>query len=344
MNNLQKKRSGILAAGNWIVDHMKVVDSYPEEQALSNIKSESLSNGGSPYNLLKNLAKLGATFPLRGIGLVGADAYGDQIRRDCRELGIDTSRIRSSSQASTSYTDVMVVESTGRRTFFHFRGANTLLGVSHFDFSGAGEKIFHLGYLLLLDTLDHVNENGMSGAGEVFRKASEAGLKVSADLVSEDSDRFHRVVCPSLPFIDYLFLNEFEAARSTGVDLRGDDPEYVDLDKAASIILDMGVKEWVFIHFPAGVFAKHKDGSIITHGSVLIPKQKIVSTLGAGDALASGVLFGLHENWDVDDAIRLGIWSAAFCLQQLGCSTGILHHTEYAKYETIYSMRPAPGS
>lgn len=32
-------------------------------------------------------------------------------------------------------TDVMTVESTGERTFFHHRGANAELGSEHFDFS-----------------------------------------------------------------------------------------------------------------------------------------------------------------------------------------------------------------
>lgn len=342
MHAPHNRRSGIVAAGNWIVDHMKVVDFYPEEQALANIRSESFSNGGSPYNILKNLSKLGATFPLRGIGLVGADTYGDEIRRDCKAHGIDTRDIGSSLQAMTSHTDVMVVESTGRRTFFHYRGANALLDVEHFDFANAPEKIFHLGYLLLLDSLDRVH-GGESGAARVFKNASDAGLKVSADLVSEDSDRFTQVVFPCLPYIDYLFMNEFEAGRSTGIPLHGDSPDYDKLDQAAGILLGMGVREWVFIHFPAGVFAKNREGDIVTYGSVLLPREKVVSTLGAGDALAAGVLFGLHENWGIDDAIRLGVWSAAFCLQQLGCSTGVLHHSEYAKFQPVYSLRPAPG-
>ena len=45
------KREGILAAGNWIVDHIKVVDTYPDQDALSFIYEHSKSNGGGPYNL-----------------------------------------------------------------------------------------------------------------------------------------------------------------------------------------------------------------------------------------------------------------------------------------------------
>ena len=66
------RRQGILAGGNWIVDNLKVVDTYPQQDALANILSETIGNGGSPFNVLVDLARLGASFPLAGIGLVGA--------------------------------------------------------------------------------------------------------------------------------------------------------------------------------------------------------------------------------------------------------------------------------
>jgi len=57
-------RSGILAGGNWIVDHTKIIDVYPAQHALANILAEISSNGGGPYNVLKDLVRLQAPFPL----------------------------------------------------------------------------------------------------------------------------------------------------------------------------------------------------------------------------------------------------------------------------------------
>ena len=67
-------RAGILAGGNWIVDRAKFIDTYPCQDALASILLEAAANGGSPFNLLVDLAKLGARFPLWGVGLIGADA------------------------------------------------------------------------------------------------------------------------------------------------------------------------------------------------------------------------------------------------------------------------------
>ena len=74
-----KPRSGILAGGNWIVDKLKLIDTYPQQDALANILAESIGNGGSPFNILMDLAGLGAQFPLAGVGLIGADADGEWI-------------------------------------------------------------------------------------------------------------------------------------------------------------------------------------------------------------------------------------------------------------------------
>lgn len=102
-------RSGILAGGNWIVDKLKFVDVYPQQDALANILLESVCNGGSPFNILVDLAKLGAPFPLAGVGLIGTDADGEWIINQCAANHINTGQLRAHPGARTSYTDVMVV-------------------------------------------------------------------------------------------------------------------------------------------------------------------------------------------------------------------------------------------
>ncbi len=147
-------RRGLLAAGNWIVDFTKIVDVFPAQDALANILAESRGNGGSPYNVLVDLARLKAPFPLEAAGLVGEDRDGEEIRRDCAAHGINATQLHVTAEAHTSYTDVILVKDTGRRTFFHQRGANARFGPEHVDFAKSRAKIFHLGYLLLLDRLD----------------------------------------------------------------------------------------------------------------------------------------------------------------------------------------------
>lgn len=320
-----KGRSGILAGGNWLVDHVKELDIWPPQDALANIVAESFGNGGAPYNVLKDLARLGVTYPLSGVGLVGADANGDRILADCARHGIDVSQLRRTADAPTSYSDVMTVQSTGRRTFFHQRGANARLGPEHFDFTTTRARIFHLGYLLLLDGLDQV-ENGEPRAAAVLRRAREAGLVTSLDCVSEPSDRFQRIVAPVLPEVDVLFANDFEAEKLTGLALYAAHAERVDraaVERAAGELLGRGVRRWVVIHFPEAVYAQSADGGGFWQPSVAMPSSRIRGTAGAGDALAAGVLHGLHEGQPMPDVLRIAVCVAAASLTDATCSEGV---------------------
>ncbi|MGD0537002.1 MAG: carbohydrate kinase family protein, partial [Verrucomicrobiota bacterium] len=147
-------RVGLLAGGNWIIDQVKLIDVYPQRERLANISRQSQGTGGAPYNVLVDLAILGAPFPLAAAGLVGKDPLGDHILADCRRLKIDSKHLRQTPDAPTSFTDVMTEQTGGRRTFFHLRGANALWSGNDLDFARTRARIFHLGYLLLLDELD----------------------------------------------------------------------------------------------------------------------------------------------------------------------------------------------
>jgi sugar/nucleoside kinase (ribokinase family) len=72
-------RNGLLAGGNWIIDQVKMVDVYPQREQLANIRSQSQGTGGAPYNVIVDLARSGAPFPLFGAGLVGDDPLGELI-------------------------------------------------------------------------------------------------------------------------------------------------------------------------------------------------------------------------------------------------------------------------
>ncbi|HEU5079084.1 MAG TPA: carbohydrate kinase family protein [Opitutaceae bacterium] len=328
-NSDRAARRGLVAGGNWVSDHVKMIDMWPPQDALASISSETISNGGGPYNVLKNLARLGAPFPLRGVGLVGEDVDGRRILDDCRAHHIDTAQLRTTRDAPTSFTDVMTVQGTGRRTFFHQRGANRLLDVEHFDFTSTPARWFHFAYLLLLDRLDAVEANGLPRIVRVLEAARAAGMTVSIDLVSEHSDRFAKIVRPALAHADVLFANDFEAEKLTGFPLR--DSTGVLLreatEKAAGFLLDAGVRERVFLHFPEGVYAASRSGESgesAWQASVNLPAIEIKGAVGAGDALAAGVIFGLHENLPLQRSLELGVCAAAACLRHETCSEGIL--------------------
>jgi len=336
-------RNGILVGGNWIIDQVKMIENYPEQEKLVSIIAEYNSNGGSAYNLLKGLAKLQAGFPLSGVGLVGEDERGTDIITECENLGIDAAGIKRKAGAFTSYTDVMTVKSTGKRTFFYQRGANAELDVPDFEFNNSNAKHFHLGYLLLLDRLDLMETDGSSRASKVLKNAKESGFITSADLVSENSDRFKTIIPSSLPFIDYLFVNEYEAEKLTGIKTTSHlgEPLIYNCFRAASNIIEMGVNRWVILHFPDGVVAVSQLGEEIFQPSLQLPVNTIEGAVGAGDAFAAGVLMGVHDNMEMEKCLELGVCAAASSLFAPTSSDSILPAQECFLLRNQFGYKPS---
>ena len=335
------ERSGILAAGNWIVDHVKVIDLWPSQDALAIIQSEAHGNGGSPFNVLIDLARLGADCSLQGAGMIGTDSAGDWILGVCRQNRIDISSMHRTDAAPTSYTDVMTVASTGRRTFFHQRGANALLKGSEIQLESSSARLFHLGYLLLLDSLDEACPTFGTKSAELLHRASELGFVTSADVVSEESDRYPKIVFPALRHLDLLFMNEFEAGHMVDSKIRvGDAIDRDCLLSTAETLVKAGVRQWVIIHFPEGILAMSSAGKKLFQPSLNLPADRIKGATGAGDAVTAGVLFGYLEGLPMETCLVYGVCAAAACMLHPSASDGLLPLSECLDFRTELPFRP----
>lgn len=342
-NSSATSRKGLLAGGNWVIDQVKMIDAYPHTEQLANIRSQSQGTGGAPYNVLIDLAKSGVPFPLMAAGLVGEDPLGQQILTDCRQRKIDTRYLGTTPKAPTSYTDVMTEQGHGRRTFFHARGANALWRGADLDFARCPARIFHLGYLLLLDALDEPDAKFGTKAARLLAMAQQSGVKTSVDVVSENSDRFSKIVNPALQHVDYCILNEIEAGKTTGFKVREADGrlDTVALRHAAGALLQQGVREVVVIHFPEGAFARTRQGEDHWQSSLKLPGDYIAGTAGAGDAFCAGVLLGLHEAWDLPRSLLTGVCLAAASLSDSTCTHGVKSLSSSLALARKFGLRPA---
>lgn len=334
------QRKGILAAGNFIIDIVKMIDDWPDQEALVNISKQEKSNGGGAFNVLKDLSLLKADFPLEALGCIGDDEYGAMVIQELKMLNIATDKMIVHATEPTSFTDVMTVTHNGKRTFFHNRGANKFLHIDKETLQQSQAKIFYLAYLMLLDNLDSFEE-GRTKASVAFEEAKKAGFITTADIVSTKHPEFKRIISSSLPYIDYLFINELEAEMLTGIKLTEYDfvPDKDACIEACKIILDAGVNQWVILHFPYGAIAVHKNGEIFSQGSVVIPQELIVGAVGAGDAFATGVLSYLHNDLPMQECLRLGVATSAMCLQAASSSEGVRPIGECLDFAERYGFR-----
>jgi sugar/nucleoside kinase (ribokinase family) len=267
---------------------------------------------------------MGVAYPLEACGLVGQDANGSWILNDCREAGIGTAQLHQTADAPTSYTDAMTVASTGRRTFFHQRGANAMFNETHVDFSHTTAKHFHLGYLMLLDTMDRFASDGRTHASLALEAAKKGGLSTSLDIVSTENAQFREITESALPYTDVLVINEIEAGKVVGLKLKGaQGTEIEGCVEAARQLLARGVHRQVVIHFVEGAVVADHEGAVVKQGSLNLPPAFIAGATGAGDAFAAGYLHGWHEGWDIPRCLQLAVCSAAACLSHPTPSRGL---------------------
>jgi sugar/nucleoside kinase (ribokinase family) len=317
-------KKGIAVAGNLIVDYIKHIDNFPSPQMLATITDMARSTGGLCCNCVLTLARLDPDLPVKAIGLVGDDEAGDYILNQFAEHpSIDISGVQK--HGSTSYTDVMTEIETGARTFFQYRGANALLNPAHFDFAKINTDIMHIGYILLLDALDGPDADYPTAMCRVLDAAQKAGVKTSIDVVSEDSERFVKLVPPALRYADYCIINEIEASRTTGIELRNAEGGILNenLPETCHKLMEMGVGKWVVLHMPELACGLERGGGYIAEPSWDIPDGFKRSSVGAGDAFASGILYGAYHGWTLEKSIHIAGAVAAFSLSGMGASDSI---------------------
>ncbi|MFD2144048.1 PfkB family carbohydrate kinase [Mucilaginibacter antarcticus] len=177
----------------------------------------------------------------------------------------------------------------------------------------------------------------------MLKSAKQHGLITSVDIVSERSDRFKDVIPSSLPYIDYLFVNEYEAGMITGIKTINDNGSIIlkSCYDAALKLLALGVNKWVILHFPEGVIAISKSGESHRQPSLLVPADKVAGASGAGDAFAAGVLMGIHNDKDMSYCLELGVGAAASSLFESTSSDGVLPSEECLKLAALYGYREA---
>lgn len=301
------ERKGVIAAGNMLVDHVHQIVQWPERGWLAEITQSERSTGGAPLNVLLTLAKMRTGMPLQAVGLVGEDSDGDYIMAMLDQYHVNRQHVQRTNSAPTSMSQVMT-DPTGQRTFFHSPGANRLLDLPAFNSLDQTMKIFHLGYLLLLDSLDLPDEEFGTRSARLLAQMREQGYETSLDLVSRKGDpRYQPLVMPCLPYLDYLVINEMEAGEFSGLEMRlpDDSPHIANIATAASQLLAAGVRQRVVIHCPEGAWGEEpgREGQWIA--TLMLTQEEIIGSVGAGDAFCAGLLYGCHEHWPLAQSIQL---------------------------------------
>ncbi|NKB29753.1 MAG: carbohydrate kinase family protein [Rhodobacteraceae bacterium] len=318
-------RKGIVTGGTWCADHNKFVSHWPGEEEVVEILTNEVRGGGSACNLGIDLKRLDNDIPVSTIGLIGDDEDGRILIAEADAAGIERSGLVIAKAANTAHTDAFTAADTGRRTHLYLPGTAAQLCPDHFEFSETQARFLHLGLPGVHPKLDRAWDNDENGWVTVLKKAQAAGLATNLELCSIPASRIAELVRPCLAHLDLLIVNDFEIAAISGHETSpGTEVDVQQCLTAARKVLAIGSMQMVVAHFPAGAVAVSSGGAEILLPSVNIPPGEIKGTNGAGDAFAAGVLYGLHQDWGMEEAVRLGHASAAASVRGLGTTDTVV--------------------
>ena len=312
-----------MVAGSVLVDKINTIAAYPESGQLTQIQSVELAVGGCVPNVALDLKKIDSNLPVWAVGRIGKDAEGQFVADKMKDGGVNTDYLTLCDE-KTSFTEVMSVAG-GQRTFFTYAGASAGFGLSDVPFACA-PKILHLGYFLLLKTVDE-------GDGlKILKEAKAQGIETSIDLVSENSDRYSLVI-PCLPYTDYLIINELEASKLTGIT-----PSRENLTAMGDKLLSMGVQKMVILHMPEEAVCCTPEGSTRL-GTYVLPEGFIKGTTGAGDAFCAGALTAIYENLEANDILSFANSCAMMSLRAPDATGGLASKAEIVKFAENFARR-----
>ena len=327
---------GIAVAGNLFADNIKRCDFYPTKGMLTNIRSVSMSPGGCVGNIASDLAIIDPEINIVAISKVGNDANGEFVKNTLSSLGVDIEGIKTSTEAHTSFTDVMLDISTNESTFFQSCGISALFSPEDIDFDKLNVDIFHIGHALPLDKFNAHDEEYGTVMARTLDRVSSLGIKTSVDAVSEKSDRFLGVFLPALRFCDYFIASEVEASLATGIDVRDENGNISQsaIKTAINSLFELGVREVVCIHSREGGWFSQKGSGVYFQPSLSLPKDRIMSKLGVGDAFCAGILYSLYQEFDPEYSLRVAGAAAACSLTNENSFGGMRHFDKVMELES----------
>jgi sugar/nucleoside kinase (ribokinase family) len=139
---------------------------------------------------------------VRLIGLIGNDYFGNFIRKELENLGIDL-KLKNINKPTGITLGIQFKD--GSKKLITFRGTNKLFSLKHIKISEIeGKIVYFSGYNLL--------ENLRKGLPILLRKLKEKDKIISFDPDLKAGIRFKiRDFLKTIKFVDVMFLNEKEA-------------------------------------------------------------------------------------------------------------------------------------
>lgn len=296
--------TAIVVVGSLNMDFVVGVDRLPSLGETVLGRDFRMLPGGKGANQACAAAKLAtASTPVRMIGRVGYDAFGDNLKAGLSAAGVDVSAVHATRSHPTGVA-LISVDASGQNTIVVASGANHALIASEAEamrsvFRGASLALFQL-------------ESPLDTVAAALKIAREEGARTILD------------PAPALPLsgdilanVDILTPNESEASLLLGLP-----PQRVSICNAPALARTLKERG------PAAVVLKLGDqGCFYSDASTELhcpaPSVTARDTTAAGDVFNAALAVALAEDRPIPEALRFANAAAAISVTRLGAQSSI---------------------
>lgn len=335
----RREVADVVVAGHVCVDLIPALPRLAEgfryaPGTLLEVGPATVATGGCVPNTGLALHRLGT--PVRLLGLVGDDPFGEVVRRSLAGEGLDDG-IRVVPGESTSYS-VILSPPDEDRMFLHFAGANDSFegdDVTAEDLAGA--RVFHFGYPPIMRRM-HEDEGRNLVA--LLARAKDSGLTTSLDMAYPDPSTsagkadWRRILGRALPQTDVFIpsLDELRVMLDPGATDAGLDG----LSRLGEDLVQMGAGVVGIKCGPRGLYLRTAPEDRLRKAGILDPvawadlelwspsfEVEALGTAGAGDATVAGFLHALVLGAPPDEAGTAAVAAGAMSVEAPDATSGI---------------------
>ncbi|WAH36037.1 sugar kinase [Alicyclobacillus dauci] len=283
--------------------------------SLSLVREFETDAAGAELNTAIGVARLGV--PVSYAASVGADPFGEFIRRTLLAEGVNVDHLKQGKKGATGLFFKQWSGLMGDSQVFYYRSASPM-AIGDWDtnqlFQGLRQSEF--GWVHSTGITWMIGEKTREQAITLLHTAYDSQIPISFDvnlrLKLADLSAWKQTIGDLVPYVTWLLLGDTEAEALYGTSDARVVEEYVRGQgfRGAGVVLKEGARG-----------ATASQNGQVAHVDALQVHQ-IIDTVGAGDGFNAGWIAGMVNGWEIERALYLGAVVGAYAIASAGDSSG----------------------
>lgn len=279
----------VLCIGHTSYDISCPVDEYPVENTKYRLTEKVEAGGGPASNAAYLLGKWGIDTTIATV--VGADDYGEKIKREFQSVGVKTEYVETAYEKSTSLSFILINKQNGNRTVFNVAGEPVPLKKYQYDF-----------------TPDVIFTDGHD-----YGAAQNAMSKYPNAIRILDAGRVTQELLELCKYMHHIVTSKGFAETVTGLK--------IDYKNPNSLVQLYSKLKGRFPNANIVVTLEEHGALYMANNQIKIMpglKTEVKDTTGAGDIFHGAYTYGIANNFDMEKVITLANIAGGLSVKTIG--------------------------